>query len=440
MSIIKRLLGNKVGALQFYNLSRKLTVLVIAILLAKSFLNTQMIGVYELLLFMGMIFSFFWVEGILRSVLILHKESDKQHPILFNSYIITVLISSVVCLILHYFEDFIIKEVLSVKKIGFYSHYVLYLLISIPTLLIPYFLLVKKKEDHLIRFTIIAFSIQLIAIAIALFWFKSFGYFIKVLIVWAAALHLYLLVLVFQEKLIFNRKLIRRCLYVGFPIAAYALFGSFSRYFDSWFVNYLHSDIAIFAKFRYGAREFPFAAALIGGLSAGIIPALIKNQQDGLQQLKMQSLRLYHVLFPIGIILILSSYFLFPILFSEAFRYSSIIFNVYMLLLISQLILPQSVLMAREDTQPLMYVALFELAVNILCTIFLGLKFGLIGIAFGTLIAFIIEKIILAFYLYRKHGVRPQEYVDFRWWLVYSCALITAFIAAFHFFQNDLSL
>jgi len=389
---------------------------------------------------MGMIFSFFWVEGLLRSVLILNKESEKQNPIFLNSYFIVFMISTLVCFLLHFFEDFIIQEILSTNKIGYYTHYVIYLWISIPTLLIPYFLLIKKQEKQLVRFTIIAFSIQLLAIIIALFWFQSFLYFFKALIIWAAALHIYLLSLILRERLSFDRKLINRCLYIGFPIAAYALFGSFSRYFDSWFVNYLHNDIAIFAKFRYGAREFPFAAALIGGLSAGIIPALIQNQKDGLSQLKEKSLRLYHILFPIGIVLILSSYFLFPLVFSEAFSYSSIIFNIYMLLLISQLILPQSILMAREDTKPLMYIAIFELAVNIVCTIFLGLQFGLIGIAFGTLIAFIIEKIILAIYLYRKHDIRPKEYIDFKWWVAYSSTLVVAFIVAFRYFQNDLIL
>ena len=195
-----------------------------------------------------------------------------------------------------------------------------------------------------------------------------------------------------------------------------------------------------FAQFRYGAREFPFAAALIGGLSAGIIPAIIKSEKEGLLQLKSKSVRLYHILFPIGIILILSSYFLFPILFSETFTNSSIIFNIYILLLISQLILPQSVLMAKEDTRPLMYIALIELAANIAFTILLGLKFGLIGIAFGTFIAFLLEKIILAYYLVRVHKIKPKEYIDFKWWIVYSGLLLAAFLFSFWYFEYQIAI
>ena len=66
---------------------------------------------------------------------------------------------------------------------------------------------------------------------------------------------------------------------------------------------YYHGSTAIFAVYRYGARELPFVNGLFEGLGLGIIPSLIKNRKDGLFQLRKNTLHLLHLVFPITIIL-----------------------------------------------------------------------------------------------------------------------------------------
>jgi len=53
-------------ALQLFQVMRQGAVLLGSVLLAKSGLATSDIGVYELLLYIGTILTFFWVNGVKR--------------------------------------------------------------------------------------------------------------------------------------------------------------------------------------------------------------------------------------------------------------------------------------------------------------------------------------------------------------------------------------
>jgi O-antigen/teichoic acid export membrane protein len=120
---------------------------------------------------------------------------------------------------------------------------------------------------------------------------------------------------------------------------------------------------------------------------------------------------------------------LFSWFFGEAYKASAIIFNVYLLLALTQLIFPQSILIAREQTKILWYVSIAELAINIVSSIVLLQYFGLVGIALGTLIAFVCEKIILLILVYRRYHISPVSLMHPLVWMLYGALLVSTFLA-----------
>jgi hypothetical protein len=62
--------------------------------------------------------------------------------------------------------------------------------------------------------------------------------------------------------------------------------------------------------------------------------------------------------------------------FGEEFRSSAFIFNIYLLLTLTQLIFPQTIMTARGDTKILWFISLLELAFNVSASLLLMTQFG----------------------------------------------------------------
>jgi O-antigen/teichoic acid export membrane protein len=152
------------------------------------------------------------------------------------------------------------------------------------------------------------------------------------------------------------------------------------------------------------------------------------NQEVAINELKQQSSRLMNILFPITWIFLLASKFLYPLIFSAAFEQSASIFNIYLLLIISRMIFPQSVILGLKRSDILLKTAYWEIAINIVSSVILMLKFGIIGIAYGTVFAFLSEKMILSYRL-KRLGVDFQQYTNLTRWFLFT--VITIFLYFF---------
>ena len=102
-------------------------------------------------------------------------------------------------------------------------------------------------------------------------------------------------------------------------------------------------------------------------------------------------------------------------------------FNIYLLLLIPRLIFPQSVLIAGGQTRVQLYISIAEFVVNITSSLLLMQVMGLAGIAFGTVIAFVLEKLCMVFYL-QHQGIQPGSYIPLNWLMLYSFLLLSVFL------------
>jgi O-antigen/teichoic acid export membrane protein len=205
----------------------------------------------------------------------------------------------------------------------------------------------------------------------------------------------------------------------------FAVSAGIARSFDAWLIAHM-ADESAFAVFRYGAREFPWVTALAAGFSTSMIPLLAAGNDHA--ALRTRTARLMNAALPVVAIAMVASPLLFPRVFGPAYTDSARIFNIYLLLGLTQVVFPQTVLTARGETRLLWRVSLVELAINIAASIPLYFMFGLAGVAWGTVIAFAAEKLILLVILQRKFGIPAAGIVPMRLWVMYAAGLVIIFI------------
>ena len=129
-------------------------------------------------------------------------------------------------------------------------------------------------------------------------------------------------------------------------------------------------------------------------------------------------------------ILLLISKPLFPILFNPDFAASATIFNIYLLLVISRLMMPQTILNGLKITTPIMGASFFELVVNVALSLIFVQFWGLPGIAFATFLAYLFEKVILSVVVRQRLGFRLSDYLPIGLFYIYSAGILVIFIFA----------
>lgn len=212
------------------------------------------------------------------------------------------------------------------------------------------------------------------------------------------------------------QSIVSRWLTVSWPLIAYATVGALVTAFDPWFVNYWYEgDESIFATFRYGARELPLLAAITNGAMVVVLPRLTEDSSAGLDLLKDSSRRLFHWIFGGAILLMLTSPWWWTLVFTELFTESLPLFQAYLFVVVSRLLFPVPVLTAMGHTRLLMVFGLLELVINVVLSFILVPYFGLLGIIWATVIAYLVDKLCLMAYLKYRTGIPPGRYTDWRW-------------------------
>lgn len=151
---------------------------------------------------------------------------------------------------------------------------------------------------------------------------------------------------------------------------------------------------------------------------------------ENLQRLKAGISRLMHFLFPLTAVLLLISHPVFPIVFNPAFKESATIFNIYLLLIISRLLMPQTILNGLMHTRHIFLASALELLVNVLLSLLFVQVWGIAGIAFATFFAYLFEKIYLVTVVKKKLHIPLSEYHPVRNYTYYCFGVIAFFIFA----------
>lgn len=409
----------------------------------KSYLSPEEIGVFEVFLFIASFISFFWVTGLIQSFLPLFKNNKAfsrngennttKSPEIFNAFILIVFFSFVAFLfglsIKHNFSVFGISGDVPVINL-----LLVYILLSNPSVLIEYIYLLNNKSANILLYGTITFSLQLGFVVIPVFMGYEIVYAIWGLIAISILrlIWLFFLLVKYSEFRI-SFPFIKEHLMLGAPLIISALLSGSAQYIDGAIVT-SKFDAGTFAIFRYGAKELPLVILLANGLSNAMLsefstPDKIKSS---MAVLKRKSARLMHFLFPVTVVVMYFTRWLYPIIFNENFTRSADVFLVYLLLIISRLVFPQTILIGMKKTGVVLRAALVEIILNVALSLYLVQFYGLVGIALATAIVFVIEKVYLIGYLYSKLKIKPAEYIPINYHLIYSGILIIMFVLIDH--------
>lgn len=214
------------------------------------------------------------------------------------------------------------------------------------------------------------------------------------------------------------------------PLSFFALLGGLSHFIDGYLVAVMNESAEVFALYRYGARELPLAILLAGGIVSSLIPIAAENREMALNRMELELPVLYLQLFPLGILLILLSPVLYPLVFGADFAASAGIFNIYLLVLISRVLLPQVFLYAAKKNTILIIIGIVEIVVNLVLSILLYHYFGVYGIAWATVIAFGLSKIMMYGAVSRIAGLPIRKMIVMKQYFLYAAALFLAYLVS----------
>ncbi len=426
---------NKFNSLQLFQFLRFGTFFLISILLAKitygrftSGFGTLIISKYEMLMLLSSSLTFFWVSSITNTLIPFYHASDeeKQKRILFNAFAILTIFSLVAGII-----TAVVGHYKYPKDADLFQMFGLVVFLNTPTYIADYIFYLKGKYKSLMIWGIVTFGAHIILLCLPIFMRQTLNLAINLLVILSMIKFNYTLVLLMKYSLIsFHTRLIQEFMKKVLPFLFSILLAGSMDYINSFIVEYYFSPID-FAVFRYGAKELPIFLILANSLSniySGEIANFNKNGQlqEGLAKLKTSSTKLMRWLFPSTILLILVSKYFFELAYNQDLVQGYKIFNIYLLLIISRMLFPQTVIMGLMKNRIFYLVSTNYLIINCILSFWLIGFMGIEGIAYATVISFMVEKILLVIYC-KMEGVQLSKYTSVTEYVFYSLLTLAVF-------------
>ena len=417
-------------------------MLLVSVLLAKSALwmdnpiSTYEIGQYELFLFISGFINCFWINALVRGMLG-HVETENRHTVdqqttqVFYLFGALSVAFSLFFLVAQFgFSLFENQSMLIIYGATLYS------LLWTPSMLLEYTFILRKES----------LPIYLSGILTPLF-FVAFGfggaYITKSIngviigtLIFAALRFTTISIKILKSG--FHKpdfKWMRRFIIFSSPLLLSAIIAESGVYIDGIIVNALF-DEQVFAVFRYGARELPLDTIMALGLSNGMIPMLVAsaNPNTELLELKNKTKKLLFTLVPISLVFLIFSDWLFIHIFNESFRESAIVFDVYLLLVVPRLLLPQTVIIGFKRQDLLVWVSILEIITNVTLSIWWGIWWGIFGVAMATLCSFAVEKMVMII-LTKKHiKIPPTKYIPVKSFVLFTFIIAIIFVIKYTIF------
>ena len=419
--------------------------LIISIVFTKSHLTRAQIGSWEMFLFIAGLISFFWVTGIIQSLLPLYHRNKTYHrvgqntpgksPEIFNTFLLLCFFS-----ILFFALGHSLKNNFSVFNISgnvpFLNLLLLYLLLSNPVCLIEYIYLLNNRSHRIVQYGIYTFTLQLLLVVTPIILEKGIIWSIYGLLAVTVVRWIWLIILLRRyTEMKISVEFMKEHLYLGLPLILTSLISGSAQYTDGVIISAVYRDPGMFAWFRYGAKEFPLVLMLANGLSNAMLPEFSTRtmMRESLAKIKVRSKKLMHICFPATMVIMLFARWMYPRIFTPEFQKSADVFLIYTLLVIPRLIFPQTIIVGRKKTHITLISSLLELALNIPLSLMM-IKWGydIVGVALATFIVYLLGKVFLAGYLWVKMNIKPTEYIPLKIYFLYSSLLALLFVLIDH--------
>ncbi|HAX94551.1 MAG TPA: hypothetical protein DCY25_11535 [Bacteroidales bacterium] len=436
---------DNISGLQLFQLMKFTVFLIISIVFTKSHLTRSEIGAWEMFLFISGLVSFFWVTGIIQSLLPLYhrnrtyrKTGDNgsgKSPEIFNAFLLLSFFSLMIFAIGH-----ALKGNFSVfnfsGNVPYLNLLLLYVLLSSPVCLIEYIYLLNNRSHRIFQYGLYTFILQLILVITPVLMGKDIIWAVYGLLAVTGLRWVWLIILLRRyTEMKISSKFMKEHLYLGLPLVITTLISGSAQYIDGIIVSAVYRDPEWFAWFRYGAKEFPLALMLANGLSNAMLPEFSTRTQmkDSLAKIREKSKRLMHICFPSTMVIMLFARWIYPRMFTPEFQKSADIFLLYSLLVIPRLIFPQTIIVGRKKTHITLIAAVLEIALNVpLSLLMIKWGYNIVGVALATFVVYLISKLYLVIYLWAKMKIRPSEYIPLKIYALYSFMLGLLFILIDH--------
>jgi O-antigen/teichoic acid export membrane protein len=416
-----------VRCMQGFQLLRVLAPLVTGVVLTKLIASRAALGMYESVVFALTLCTFFWVSALLRGVLVLAGRQGVEQGVLLGSLFrllssVGVVVGGLLLLFRRFFEEGVLGTSLHTE------YYVLcgLVVVSAPTFINEYIYFIEGKGRQLLLYGIVLLVGQVGVICMPIL----LGYGLEVslygLLVFQVLKLIWAFGLLGQSIFLFSRVVALSLWGLSAPLMLSFLMATGADYIDGILILQFRSA-ADFVLFRYSARELPISIAFCTALSSAMLLPLSRELASGMTELRQRSLRLMHLLFPLSVGLVLFSKWIFPVIYNSDYQAGAFIFNIFSLLVISRVVFPQTVLTALNSTKVQFWITLFELLLNAIVSLVLLHYIGLEGVAWGTFVAFSVEKILLVGYLWYAYDIIPNQYIPVRWYLFYVSVLLVCF-------------
>jgi len=400
-------------------------------------------------MFISSFLTFFWVTGLIQSLLPLYhrnktyrKVGDKgvnKSPELFNAFLLLCAFSLVLFILGNTFKGYF-SVFHNRGNVPFINLLLLYVLFNSPVQLIEYIYLLNNRSYRIFQYGVYTFSAQLLFIIIPIILGKDIIWSIYGLLLITFFRWIWLIILLRRYTVIkISMEFIKEHLYVGLPLIITTLISGSAQYTDGIIISAVYKDPAMFAWFRYGAKEFPLVLMLANGLSSAMLSEFSTREKmkQSLEILRVKSLRLMHILFPATMFMMLIAKWLYPIMFRPEFHKSSGIFLIYSLLIIPRLVFPQTIIVGRKKTHIMLIAAIIEIAVNIpLSLLMITWGYKMQGVALSTFVAYLVSNFFMVLYVWFKMNIKPSEYIPLKVYTLYSLAVGILFILIDHSIIN----
>ena len=198
---------NEVSALQYFQLLRFSTLILIGIFLTKSGYETSEIGVYELFFFLANVLGFFWNMGLKNALVSYYPKLDKvsKDRLFFNLLHLLILFGFLAAGILFFGEPYIAyllnpESSISGGEIGNLDLIILYIVLSGPGNFTEYYYLLKERNKAIIQYGTIIFLFQLTLIGFGVAMGFSIRSLLWLVVAWATVKFIWILFLIIKNE------------------------------------------------------------------------------------------------------------------------------------------------------------------------------------------------------------------------------------------------
>jgi O-antigen/teichoic acid export membrane protein len=419
-NLSKRFLAKDDGAriLQLGGILRFALIFVQGVVLVKAGVPMLVIGQVELVFFFANFLMFYFQNGGRNALLSWVPELESKTGI--NLRLGTVF---VVMQIFGLIGALLLLSIAGIPALDNYSFLsegnnavflAVYIFFTVPVVPLIYNYLLTNRRRKILWFIGISHSLQIIAVLVPILMGMGVSAMMLTLAVFAALRWLFAL---FDGRWFADgyptRALVATFFVFVFPLVLHAFNSGLMDYVDGWIVS-LYFGEEQFALYRFGAKEFPVNALLIGGLLTGLIPLFKKAGSVDHDTLKAEIKRLIRVLLPVNCFLILTSPLLYTLVYSSEFTVSARIFNIYALTLLSRVVVNQIYLYVLQRNWVLAVSTMGEVILNIILSILLMRSLGLLGIPLATVIAYAAHKLFIVYYVEIKLKTHVRQYIPLR--------------------------